>query len=74
MSERSKESHSRCDVATREGSNPSLCIFLLKVVTPKSWLSKNITMNKDSIMLSKHSLIENKVGNIKHPQIMRALL
>ena len=27
MSERSKESHSRCDVATREGSNPSLCIF-----------------------------------------------
>ena len=27
MSERSKESHSRCDVATLEGSNPSLCIF-----------------------------------------------
>ena len=30
MPERSKGSHSRCDVATLEGSNPSLCIFIFK--------------------------------------------
>lgn len=27
MAERSKASHSRCDVATLVGSNPTLCIF-----------------------------------------------
>ena len=40
MSERSKESHSRCDVATREGSNPSLCIFLLLNVPVTSALNR----------------------------------
>jgi hypothetical protein len=35
MSERSKESHSRCDVATREGSNPSLCIFYAAIMGSK---------------------------------------
>ena len=32
MSERSKESHSRCDVAIRVGSNPTLCIFYFSMV------------------------------------------
>ena len=31
MPERSKGSHSRCDVETLEGSNPSLCIFCLNI-------------------------------------------
>ena len=32
MSERSKESHSRCDVAKLEGSNPSLCIIFIFLI------------------------------------------
>ena len=31
MAERSKASHSRCDVATLVGSNPTLCIFYYKI-------------------------------------------
>ncbi len=41
MSERSKESHSRCDVATLEGSNPSLCIFLLYLIIKFMCISMN---------------------------------
>ena len=36
MSERSKEPHSRCGVATLEGSNPSLCIFCVDMRSDKN--------------------------------------
>ena len=55
MSERSKESHSRCDVATREGSNPSLCIFYFLILKKNHiwwydlWICLNIYHSIDSI-------------------------